>query len=188
MHPDRQIELRGVERLWKTAGYHEDMRHVRAFALATVFLLMFVALPVPAYADITGFLGANTSPANRVAKGVAIGGGLFVFGFEFEYSDTTDDVPSHAPALKTGMGNLLLQTPGAIAGLQPYVTVGAGVYNETLSTTVDNTGFAMNTGGGVKISLVGPIRLRVDYRVFTLKNGAQTTPSQRIYAGINLKF
>jgi hypothetical protein len=28
----------------------------------------------------------------------------------------------------------------------------------------------------VKISLIGPIRLRVDYRVFSLKNGALTTP------------
>jgi hypothetical protein len=45
-----------------------------------------------------------------------------------------------------------------------------------------------NTGGGVKISLLGPIRLRVDYRVMTLKNGALTSPAHRIYAGLNLKF
>ena len=62
------------------------------------------------------------------------------------------------------------------------------MYHEELGTAISNTGFGMNTGGGVKISLVGPIRLRVDYRVMTLKNGALTTPAHRIYAGINLKF
>jgi opacity protein-like surface antigen len=150
-----------------------------------------VLASAPAYADATVFLGANTSPANRTAKGFALGAGLLIIGFEFEYSDTTDDLASRAPALKTGMGNLLLQTPGAFFGIQPYYTVGGGVYHEDLGTNpsiADNTGFGMNTGGGVKISLIGPIRLRVDYRVFSLKNGALTTPAHRVYAGLNLKF
>jgi len=147
--------------------------------------------PASAYADATLFLGANTSPANRTAKGFALGAGLLIIGFEFEYSDTTDDLASRAPSLKTGMGNLLLQTPGAFFGIQPYYTVGGGLYHENLGTNgsiADNTGFGLNTGGGVKISLIGPIRLRVDYRVFSLKNGALTTPAHRVYAGLNLKF
>ena len=165
------------------------MRHVRTSAL--VALIIGVLVPRSAYADATLFIGANTSPANRSAKGFAIGAGLLVIGFEFEYSDTTDDLNSRAPALKTGMGNLLLQTPIAFAGIQPYFTVGGGVYHEELGTNgsiADNTGFGGNTGGGVKISLIGPVRLRVDYRVFTLKNGALTTPAHRVYAGVNLKF
>jgi opacity protein-like surface antigen len=165
------------------------MRHVRTSAL--VALVMAVLIPRSAYADATLFIGANTSPANRVAKGLAIGAGLLIIGFEFEYSDTTDDLNARAPSLKTGMGNLLLQTPIAFAGIQPYFTVGGGVYHEDLGTNgsiADNTGFGMNTGGGVKISLIGPVRLRVDYRVFALKNGALTTPAHRVYAGLNLKF
>jgi opacity protein-like surface antigen len=162
------------------------MRHVPAIAF--IALALAVLAPGSAYADATLFLGANTSPANRLAKGFAIGAGLLVVGFEFEYSDTTDDVTAGAPALKTGMGNLLLQSPVSFAGIQPYVTVGGGVYNEQLGTTIDNTGFGVNTGGGLKISLVGPVRLRVDYRVFSLRNGALTTPAHRIYAGLNLKF
>jgi opacity protein-like surface antigen len=164
------------------------MRHVRAIALAAAFLML---LPGSAYADATLFLGANTSPSNRTAKGFAIGAGLLVVGVEFEYSDTTDDVASRAPSLKTGMGNLLLQSPVALAGIQPYFTVGGGVYHEDLGTNgsiADNTGFGANTGGGVKISLLGPVRLRVDYRVFSLKNGALTSPAHRVYAGVNLKF
>ena len=165
------------------------MRHVRAIVPVLVAALaLAVLIPAPAYADATLFLGANTSPANRSTRGVAVGAGLLILGFEFEYSDTTDDVTVGAPALKTGMGNVLLQSPVSFAGIQPYVTVGGGVYKEQLGTTVDNLGFGMNTGGGLKISLVGPIRLRVDYRVFTLQNGARTTPAHRVYAGINLKF
>jgi hypothetical protein len=165
------------------------MRHIRAIALLAVGLMLLA--PASAYADATLFLGATTSPANRTAKGFALGAGLLIIGFEFEYSDTTDDLAARAPALKTGMGNLLLQTPGAFFGIQPYYTVGGGVYHEDLGTNgsiADNTGFGMNMGGGAKISLIGPIRLRVDYRVFTLKNGALTTPAHRVYAGLNLKF
>jgi hypothetical protein len=140
-----------------------------------------------ASADATAFLGANTSPANRITRGLAIGAGLLIIGFEFEYSDTTDDVTAGAPSLKIGTGNMLLQTPVAFAGVQPYFEIGGGVYHEELGT-ISNTGFAGGTGGGAKITLIGPIRLRVDYRVFTLKNGALTSPAHRIYAGLNVKF
>jgi len=165
------------------------MRHVRAIApVALIALALAVLAPASARADATLFLGANTSPANRLARGAAIGAGLLVVGFEFEYCDTTDDAAAAAPALKTGMGNVLLQSPVAFAGIQPYVTVGGGVYHEERGTAVDNTGFGVNAGGGLKIALAGPIRLRVDYRVLTLKNGALTTPAHRVYAGLNLKF
>jgi hypothetical protein len=163
------------------------MRQSRAIALAALALCFWALLPAAASADITAFIGANTSPANRSTKGVAVGAGLLVIGFEFEYADTTDDPAAAAPSLKTGMGNMLLQSPVAFSGFQPYFTVGGGVYHEELGT-VSNTGFVGNTGGGVKISLFGPVRLRVDYRLLTLRNGPLTTPAHRIYAGLNLKF
>jgi hypothetical protein len=53
------------------------------------------------------------------------------------------------------MGNVLLQTPVAIFGVQPYFTTGAGLYRETLGTHQD-TSFGFNTGGGAKITLIGP--------------------------------
>ena len=46
----------------------------------------------------------------------------------------------------------------------------------------------MNTGAGVRVSLVGPLRLRVDYRVFKLGSGALNSPAHRVYAGLNLSF
>ena len=160
------------------------MHSARAAGLAAAFLLLSAA---PAVADVTGFLGANTTPENRRTQGFAVGAGLLLLGVEFEYGNTPDDLESLSPSLKSYMGNVLLQTPFAILGLQPYVTSGAGVYRETLRESA-KTGFALNNGAGVKINLIGPLRLRVDYRVFKLGDGARHSPAHRIYAGLNLKF
>ena len=147
----------------------------------------FAALATPAFADATAFIGANTTPANRSVRGFAAGIGLLAVGFEFEYATTGDDPGARAPALKTGTGNLVLQTPVAFFGFQPYFTTGGGLYRETLGAHQD-TSFTIDTGGGVKVSLAGPLRLRVDYRVFKLGSGALNSPAHRIYAGLNLKF
>jgi hypothetical protein len=160
------------------------MYRLRTIALASWFLL---AAAASARADVTLFAGANTSPANRAVTGGSLGVGFLIVGFEFEYSSTRADLSAAAPALKTYMGNGLLQTPFPIFGFQPYITAGLGLYRERLGTHTD-TGFGPNTGGGVKISLAGPLRLRVDYRVFRLGGGALTSPAHRLYAGLNLKF
>jgi hypothetical protein len=156
----------------------------RLMSLAALLLLGTAA---PARADLTGFLGVNTTPTNRQVRGGAIGAGILIIGFEGEFAYTPDDVKASAPSLTTGMGNVLLQTPIAVMGFQPYVTTGGGIYKEELGTRSD-TGFGVNAGGGVKISLVGPLRLRIDYRVFKLGSGTLYTPVHRIYVGLNLKL
>ncbi len=158
------------------------MSTCRVFVLAVAFALGAAA---PARADFTAFLGANTTPANRQVLGGAIGAGMLVIGFEFEYAITTEDTIAAAPALKTGMGNVLLQTP--FSDFQPYLTTGVGLFNESLGSHSE-TSFGTNAGGGVKIGLAGPVRLRIDYRVFKLGSGALNTPAHRIYAGLNVKF
>ena len=163
------------------------MKSVRAIVLA---VMMCGGLARPAFADVTAFIGANTTPANRQVRGFSFGIGVLIVGFEIEYSNTTDaadDPLDKAPSLKTGSGNLLLQTPIAFHGVQPYLTTGGGLYTETLGTHNDS-GFAFNTGGGVKIEIAGPLRVRVDYRVFKLGSGALSSPAHRVYAGLNLKF
>ena len=153
-------------------------------------MLLLACTPAFAYADLTGFIGVNPTPVNRLVKGFAIGAGLVIIGFEGEYSDTSEDTLQAGPQLRTFMFNGLLQTPVPIAGFQFYGTIGGGIYHETLSTQPNNseTNFGSNIGGGAKISLAGPIRLRLDYRVFNLHGSARDTPVQRFYAGINLKF
>jgi hypothetical protein len=159
------------------------MRVLRATGIAIVLLSM----AAPARADITAFIGANTTPANRQVRGGAVGFGVLVIGFEGEYAFTPDDPRASAPSLKTGIANVVLQSPVPFFGIQPYFTTGGGFYQEELGLHSD-TGFALNSGGGVKVTLAGPLRLRVDYRIFKLGSGALYSPAHRIYAGLNLKF
>ena len=91
------------------------MSSLRALTLAA----LFAAVATPARADATLFLGANTTPESRRVQGFSIGVGLLIVAAEFEYANTPQSgeaVPT-APSLKTGSGNLLLQTPFAIYGL-----------------------------------------------------------------------
>jgi hypothetical protein len=154
-----------------------------------IVLFLGLLCPSDAFADITAFLGVNPTPASRPVRGFAIGAGLLIVGFEFEYANSSEDVDvgEVAPGLRTFMGNGLVQTPFAIAGMQFYGTAGGGIYRETLSN-VSETHVGINVGGGVKISLIGPLRLRLDYRVFTLQGDPRHAKPQRFYAGINLKF
>ena len=156
--------------------------------LLAVFLL--VCTPAVARADLTAFVGVNTTPTNRGVKGFAFGAGMLIVGFEGEYSSTNEDVTLGSPALRTFMFNGLLQTPVPIAGFQFYGTLGGGAYRESLSTQPngDETSFGSNVGGGAKISLAGPLRVRVDYRIFNLRGNPRHSTVQRFYAGINLKF
>ena len=149
------------------------------------FLLLLVT-PAPAAADLTAFLGANVTPTNRAVRGLAGGAGMLIVGFELEYSDTSEDELKEAPGLRTFMGNGLVQTP-PFGRAQFYGTIGGGVYRETLRE-VSETNFGVNVGGGVKLTLLGPVRLRLDYRVFTLRGTPRHSKPQRFYAGLNLKF
>ena len=154
-------------------------------AIAAITLCC-VALPTPSAADMTVFVGAARTPSNRTARGFALGMSLVLLGFEFEFSDSIEDQMAGAPSLRTGMFNVLLQTRSPI-GLQFYGMVGAGLYRERLGAVQETQG-GINAGGGVKLTLAGPLRARVDYRVFTLQGNPLFSRPQRIYAGLNLAF
>jgi len=160
----------------------------RGWLVPFVLVLIFLALfPAAAAADATAFLGVNGTPANRPVRGFAGGIGLVIVGFEFEYATTSEDLEKAAPQLRTFMFSGLVQTPIPIGGLQFYGIAGAGAYRETLNDESE-THVGLNVGGGVKMSLIGPLRLRLDYRVFTLRGAPRHPRPQRFYAGLNLKF
>jgi hypothetical protein len=163
------------------------MRMHPATVVATLTVAL-LGLGAPAFADITAFLGVAGGPSTRGTRGLAAGAGLVIVAFEFEYADTSDDPGSGAPHIRTGMFNGLLQTPVPIYGFQAYATAGGGIYHH--DTGSDSTvNVAVNFGGGVKKNLAGPLRLRVDYRVFRFSGsplGASTV--HRLYVGANLKF
>ena len=141
----------------------------------------------PAAADLTAFVGANATPSNRPVRGFGVGLSLLVFGVEFEYSDTVADEMVGAPGLRTGMFNVLVQTPFGVSGLQFYGTVGGGFYREA-GGGLEETNGGSNVGVGVKVSVAGPIRMRLDYRVFMLQGSPQHDKHQRLYVGLTLGF
>jgi hypothetical protein len=157
------------------------MRHL------SIALLLVLSAAVPAFADATAFIGSTTTPANRPTRGIAVGVSLVIVGFEFEYANASETPEDAAPSLWTGMGNVLLQTPIPVGGMQFYVTTGAGLYRESLGERQE-THVGFNSGGGAKISLLGPLRARLDYRMFKLSGEPLHSVVHRIYAGINLAF
>lgn len=159
----------------------------RIASVLTLTLVLLAASATPARADITAFLGMSPTPERHGLKGFAAGLGLLVIGFEFEYSQLSEDPIESLPGLKTYAGNVLVQTPVEVAGTQFYATAGAQGYRETLGTTQE-THVGTNIGGGAKIKLLGPIRVRLDYRIFKLQGTPLHSVYQRFYVGGNLKF
>jgi hypothetical protein len=166
------------------------MRTRRPAGVAALALCA-LALAAPARADITAFLGYSPSPGGQAARGFAVGFGLLFVGFEFEYSTLSEDADEARPGIRTGLVNGLLQTI-PLGGIQLYFTAGGGAYQARLQGASD-TDFATNVGGGAKVKLAGPLRLRLDYRVVTLRGEPFTGKGaenryHRLYAGVNLAF
>jgi opacity protein-like surface antigen len=159
----------------------------KATATGVICVAGLLAAPATAAADITAFFGAGIGPETRTAKGVSFGVSVLVVGFEVEYSDISakTDPDALAPRVRTGMVNAIVQTP--TPGVQLYGTAGVGGYRENLLDD-SNNGTAFNVGGGLKMSLFGPLRLRVDYRLFTLRGDPVKKTVHRIYAGLNTSF
>jgi hypothetical protein len=156
----------------------------RARVVALLFGLFVLAQAAPARADITAFWGTSSQPVSHPTRGVALGISLVVLGFEGEYSTASADPVKGVPSLRMGMINGLVQTP---TRTQFYLTAGGGLYRQQLGTLSD-TSIGTNIGGGLKFSLVGPLRVRLDYRVFNLRGSKFPKTPQRFYAGVNLSF
>lgn len=147
--------------------------------------LLSVGSVAPASADVTAFLGYTPKPSSQVMRGFAFGLNLLVVGFEIEYANAAENVASARAGLTTGMINGLVQTP--TSDTQFYLTAGGGFFRERLGGASE-TNFGTNIGGGVKLGLAGPLRVRFDYRVYNLRGTPIHATPQRLYAGLNLSF
>lgn len=156
-----------------------------AVITAATSALLVLATARPARADATLFLGSLTQPTTRSVRGFAVGAAFIVLGFEFEYASSPEDVAEGVPAVKTSMGNVYVQTP--FGAVQFYGLLGAGFYRERLESAQE-TSAATSIGGGAKIGLAGPLRLRLDYRLINLRGKPDSTQLHRVYAGLNLLF
>jgi len=155
--------------------------------LAAVLVAWLIGCP-SASADATAFLSLSGGQAVRSGWGVAAGIGFVIVGVEFEYADTKEALEDGAPRIRTVNGNLVLQTPIAIGGVQIYGTAGAGGYRQNLGE-LGETNATVNLGGGVKVRLAGPLRLRFDYRFLRfLGSPLGGENAHRFYAGVNVGF
>jgi hypothetical protein len=155
--------------------------------LVVLALALVAMVPSICRADATVFLGRNSAGEDRsVTRGLAFGVSMLVVGFEFEYANSKEDPTIGRPSLRTTSGNVFAQTFG-LPGFQLYATTGVGIYRERLGTDQE-TAFLLNNGGGIKINVAGPLRARVDYRIFTLRGNPQHKNVQRLYAGLNVAF
>jgi opacity protein-like surface antigen len=153
-----------------------------------IALAGLLALPATASADITAFFGVGHRPETRTVKGAAVGLSIIAVGFEVEYADFAekDEGDTAAPRLRTGMVNAIVQTP--TSGAQLYATAGVGLYRENFRLDWQETNTAINIGGGLKMGLMGPVKLRVDYRFFALRGNPIEKSVHRVYAGLNASF
>ncbi|MEZ5290507.1 MAG: hypothetical protein R2745_05455 [Vicinamibacterales bacterium] len=150
-------------------------------------LAWLAASPARATADVTAFLGVSPTGATRSVRGLAAGAGLVVVGFEVEGTRIVQDEAAGAPALTTGLANVIVQTPLDVSRLRFYGTTGAGFYRETFGARQE-TSLATNIGGGVKIRVAGPLKLRLDYRLLRLRGAPVHDTYHRVYAGATLGF
>jgi hypothetical protein len=83
----------------------------RTFLVLVLAVSGLMAAATPAYADVTFFLGFSRRRRRPSTRGFAGGFNSLLFGFEFDYANTSADEAAGAPNLKTGMINGLIMTP-----------------------------------------------------------------------------
>ena len=83
--------------------------------------------------------------------------------FEIEYAITLGGATAGKSSSGGISANLVVQTKSPIGGVRFYGIGGIGLYSETSGGGVGSGAIlARNVGGGVKITLGGPFRLRLD--------------------------
>lgn len=161
-----------------------DCRAGRRLSLA--LLLLLSAGAGPASADLTVFAGQATP--DHATRGAAVGISLRPVGLEFEYAGMPSTGSDSNPARQTGLFNLIFGAPlGRIRRLEVYGAVGGGLYRERKEAHAE-TNLAAGAGAGVNISLRGPLRLRIDYRLLVLRGATLHRRPRRLYAGLNMLF
>jgi opacity protein-like surface antigen len=153
---------------------------------AAAVAALLVTAPTAAYADITAFLGAYLTPARQPVQGVSVGFKILVAGVEVEFVRATEDLEAHRPEIQEGSASALVETP--TGRIRLYGLLGGGLYRERVAGVSGDTSTSLHAGGGVKITLAGPIGIRVDYRLVNLNGRAENKRQQRVYAGLRVDF
>ena len=95
------------------------------------------------------------------------------------------------PALSVGLALTDLEA-GIGAGPIASLLGGLGTAQADVSLNVDTVN-GLTVGGGTRVVVparpkVGPIDVRVDYRIYNLRGSARHKTPQRFYGGVNFRF
>ena len=154
--------------------------------LSSALLLLLSAGAGPATADLTVFAGQATS--DHSTRGAAVGISVRPVGLEFEYAGMPSAGTDSNPTRQTGLFNLIFTAPlDRIRRFEVYGALGGGLYRERKEAQAE-TNLAAGAGAGVNISLRGPFRLRIDYRLLVLRGATLHRRPRRLYAGLNMLF
>jgi hypothetical protein len=168
---------------------------VRRLLNGAAWLVVFVLMnPLSARADATVLWGLMSVDALRPSFGFSFGHRPSAVGFEIEYLSTLGQTTPGDYSAGGAFASLIVQAV-TISNVQIFAVGGVGIWAEGFAgkrTGVLNAG---NVGGGVLVALAGPLRLRLDYRLFLLgkvEEEGGIAPSrkhpQRIAAGLYFDF
>ena len=162
-------------------------------AALTVALLGGIA--APASADGTLLFGLQTTSSPHPTVGVAWGHWPGTVGFELEYAGSLGKATATTPSAGTITANALVRTPWRIHGCRVYALGGFGMYGESGGGRGSGEVGATDLGAGTAIPLGGPLKLRLDYRVYMLGRAPDASPGspisrhpQRLSAAFSLAF
>lgn len=165
----------------------------RLLSRAAWLVALVLMNPVSARADATVLVGLTSVEGLRPSFAWSFSYRPSAVGVEVEYLSTK---PGDYTA--GGVFASVIVQPVTISNMQIFVLGGVGVWGEGVEGG-KRTGLlgAANVGGGVLVGLVGPLRLRLDYRLFRLGEVSKEeigaiSPSrkhpQRIAAGLYFRF
>ena len=138
--------------------------------------------------NATIFTGFVPTPAVRPTMGFAFGGGIAPTGFELELARTGSRLSKGAPALQTFMVSFFGSFPIPVKRLRVYGIGGIGLWNEQFEDGHGAGEFGKNLGIGALYEIAGPLKARLDYRVFFFNSSQDATPvyahPQRLTVGL----
>ena len=169
---------------------HRHTLRIRGALLVSAFVIS----AAPAHADATVFAGAMSAGSTRPMVGFAYGYCPSVIGFEVEVAHTPGSAPNRL-VVAGGNINVVVQSRDRGRGLQVYGIGGLGLYGEESVQGSSGETSARSIGGGAKMPLYGPVKLRLDYRTFLVGDAPDASPGfvlhkyrQRVSAGLTVAF
>ena len=157
---------------------------IRSLCLrAAIAVACLMVCPRSAHADVTAFVGGMTPAGMRQVIGGSAGRFLSPsVGVELEVARAVWGDTRSRRRVDVFTVNYLIQTPTRRRRPQLYGSLGFGIYGETTSDGRGSGEVGVGSmGAGVKVRLAGPLRIRLEYRLFRLGDPVDASPDLMIH-------